>query len=58
MFAQPSDAREAVFSPLDRAGRVDAVVDRLTRAIDLGLIGDGEQLPPETELSASLGLGS
>jgi GntR family transcriptional regulator, transcriptional repressor for pyruvate dehydrogenase complex len=38
VFAQPSDAREGVFSPLDRAGRVDAVVDRLTRAIDLGLI--------------------
>jgi DNA-binding FadR family transcriptional regulator len=56
VFAQPSDAREAVFSPLDRAGRVDAVVDRLTRAIDLGLIGDGEQLPPETELSAQLGV--
>ena len=56
MFAQPSDAREAVFSPLDRAGRVDAVVDRLTRVIDLGLIGDGEQLPPETELAAQLGV--
>jgi GntR family transcriptional repressor for pyruvate dehydrogenase complex len=54
--AQPSDAREAVFSPLDRAGRVDAVVDRLTRVIDLGLIGDGEQLPPETELAAQLGV--
>jgi DNA-binding FadR family transcriptional regulator len=45
-----------VFSPLDRAGRVDAVVDRLTRVIDLGLIGDGEQLPPETELAAQLGV--
>lgn len=56
MWAQPSDAREAVFSPLDRAGRVDAVVDRLTRVIDLGLIGDGEQLPPETELAAQLGV--
>lgn len=56
MFAQPSDPREAVFSPLDRAGRVDAVVDRLTRVIDLGLIGDGEQLPPETELAAQLGV--
>lgn len=56
MCAQPSDAREAVFSPLDRAGRVDAVVDRLTRVIDLGLIGDGEQLPPETELAAQLGV--
>jgi GntR family transcriptional regulator, transcriptional repressor for pyruvate dehydrogenase complex len=54
--AQPSNAREAVFSPLDRAGRVDAVVDRLTRVIDLGLIGDGEQLPPETELAAQLGV--
>jgi DNA-binding FadR family transcriptional regulator len=45
-----------VFSPLDRAGRVDTVVDRLTRVIDLGLIGDGEQLPPETELAAQLGV--
>jgi DNA-binding FadR family transcriptional regulator len=56
MSAPPSDARETVFSPLDRSGRVDAVVDRLTRAIDLGLIGDGEQLPPELELAAQLGI--
>jgi GntR family transcriptional regulator, transcriptional repressor for pyruvate dehydrogenase complex len=56
VLAQPTDAREAAFLPLDRAGRAAAVVGRLSRAIDLGLISDGEQLPPETDLAAQLGV--
>ena len=45
----------AVFAPLDDgAVRSEAVVRRLAGAITLGLIGDGEQLPPETELATSL----
>lgn len=49
------DARQAVFSPLDDgAGRSEAVVRRLGSAIALGIIVDGEQLPPETQLAASL----
>ena len=49
------DARRAVFAPLDDgAGRSEAVVRRLAGAIALGIIEDGEQLPPEAELAASL----
>ena len=49
------DARRAVFAPLDDgAGRSEAVVRRLGSAIALGIIVDGEQLPSETELAASL----
>jgi DNA-binding FadR family transcriptional regulator len=49
------DARNAVFAPLDDgAGRSEAVVRRLGSAIALGIIVDGEQLPPEAQLAASL----
>jgi DNA-binding FadR family transcriptional regulator len=49
------DARRAVFSPLDDgSGRSEAVVRRLGSAIALGIIVDGEQLPSETQLAASL----
>ena len=49
------DARRAVFGPLDDgAGRSEAVVRRLAGAIALGIIEDGEQLPPEAQLSGSL----
>jgi DNA-binding FadR family transcriptional regulator len=49
------DARRAVFAPLDDgSGRSEAVVRRLGSAIALGIIVDGEQLPSETQLAASL----
>lgn len=49
------DARNALFAPLgDGWGRSEAVARRLGSAIALGLIGDGEQLPPEQELATSL----
>ena len=49
------DARRAVYAPLDDgAGRVEAVVRRLAGAIALGIIEDGEQLPPEAQLAAFL----
>jgi DNA-binding FadR family transcriptional regulator len=51
-----SAARRAVFSSLEAEPRVDAVVRRLGDAIALGLLGDGEQLPGESELSARLGV--
>lgn len=44
-----------VFAPLDDgAGRGEAVARRLAKAISLGLISDGEQLPSETELASAL----
>jgi DNA-binding FadR family transcriptional regulator len=50
------DARLAAFAPVDNTARVDAVVRRLTDAIALGLVADGEQLPSEAELAARLGV--
>jgi len=49
-------ARQAVYAPLDGGGRVDAVIERLSGAIAVGLIDDGEQLPREVELASSLGV--
>jgi DNA-binding FadR family transcriptional regulator len=49
------DARRAVFAPLDDGAlRSSAVVRRVGSAIALGLLGDGEQLPAETELATML----
>jgi DNA-binding FadR family transcriptional regulator len=53
---EPDNRRVAVFSPLQHGGRAEAVVDRLSRAIDLGLIANGEQLPSEVDLAAQLGI--
>ncbi|MCP9984052.1 FadR/GntR family transcriptional regulator [Actinomadura madurae] len=50
------DAHRVVFAPVDNTARVHAVVRRLTDAIGLGLLGDGEQLPSETDLAAYLGV--
>jgi len=49
------DARRAVFAPLDDGAlRSEAVVRRMGSAIALGLLGDGEQLPAETDLATML----
>nr|WP_107469793.1 GntR family transcriptional regulator [Streptomyces mangrovisoli] len=49
-------ARRAVFAPVDNLARVEAVVHRLSDAIQLGLLADGEQLPGESELAGQLGV--
>ncbi len=55
MWPLSGDARSAVFAPLgDDVTRSDAVVRRLVSAIGLGLLADGEQLPPEPDLARSL----
>ncbi|MDV3130069.1 GntR family transcriptional regulator [Mycobacterium sp. 21AC1] len=47
----------AVLSPLDGAGpRTDAVVARISAAIAMGVMSDGEQLPSEIELATQLGV--
>jgi DNA-binding FadR family transcriptional regulator len=53
-----TDGRHSVslISPLAAAGRADEVVQRVSHAIQLGLFVDGEQLPPETEFAAQLGV--
>jgi len=40
-----------VFAPLDSGGRVDVVARRISEAIGLGLLADGDQLPSEVELA-------
>ena len=52
----PQRARATVFAPLEAAGRVELVSRRLSDAIALGLLRDGEQLPSEADLAASLGV--
>ena len=49
-------ARAAVFAPLDGAGRAELVERRLTDAIVLGLLADGERLPSETEMAKRFGV--
>lgn len=56
MAGASAAARQAVFAPLDGGDRVEAVIDRLSGALSLGLIADGEQLPGESELAAALGV--
>jgi len=46
----------SLISPLAAAGRADEVVQKVSQAIQLGLFVDGEQLPPETEFAAQLGV--
>ena len=50
-----SDAvRETVFAPIGGAGLVEKTVRRLGEAIGMGLLTEGERLPPESELAAKL----
>src|SRR5260221_7764127 len=53
-----TDGRHSVslISPLAATGRADEVVQRVSHAIQLGLFVNGEQLPPETEFAAQLGV--
>ena len=53
----PLTALAAVLSPLDGGGpRTDAVVARISAAIGLGVMGDGEPLPSEIDLATQLGV--
>ncbi|WP_243064359.1 FadR/GntR family transcriptional regulator [Humibacter sp. RRB41] len=49
-------AREAIFAQLADAGRAEQVARRLTDAIILGVLEDGERLPSETELARRFGV--
>jgi DNA-binding FadR family transcriptional regulator len=45
-----------VFAPLEPSGRAELVTRRLSDAIALGLLHDGERLPSESELALHLGV--
>jgi DNA-binding FadR family transcriptional regulator len=49
-------SKAAVFAPLEEAGRAELVEQRLSDAIILGLLEDGERLPSESELGRQLGV--
>lgn len=51
-----SIVRSSLIAPLQPASRADEIVARLTEVINLGLVADGEQLPPETEFAQQLGV--
>lgn len=48
--------RASLIAPLASAGRADEIVQRLSEAIHLGLLMDGEQLPSEVEFANQLGV--
>jgi DNA-binding FadR family transcriptional regulator len=49
-------ARALLSNVDDSNGRADAVAHRLSQAIRLGLLLDGEQLPPENQLAEQMGV--
>lgn len=51
-----SAARAAVFAPLAGGGRAELVEQRLTDAIELGLLSHGERLPSEAEMARQFGV--
>lgn len=52
----PSGVQSQVFRPLPDVLRADAIVERLTTAISLGLLRRGEQLPVENQLTSMFGV--
>lgn len=45
-----------LIAPLGAAGRADEIVLRISEAIQLGLLSDGERLPPEAEFAQQFGV--
>ncbi|SMH47241.1 transcriptional regulator, GntR family [Rathayibacter oskolensis] len=52
-----ASAEEAVLRPVRTGNAFEETVQRLMQMVKLGLVGPGERLPPERELSARLGVG-
>lgn len=55
-MSELSGVQSQVFRPLPDVLRADAIVERLSTAISLGLIRQGEQLPVENQLTAMFGV--
>ncbi len=56
-MAPPTSFEPQIYRPLPEIERADAIVDRITKAIALGLLKVGERLPPEAALSDMFGVG-
>lgn len=55
-MSQLSGVQSQVFRPLPDVLRAEAIVERLTTAITLGLLRQGEQLPVENQLTSMFGV--
>ncbi|WP_423183797.1 FadR/GntR family transcriptional regulator [Arthrobacter sp. NyZ413] len=53
----PASFQSQIYRSLPEIERADAIVDRISKAITLGLLKVGERLPPEAALSEMFGVG-
>lgn len=51
-----SAERTTLIAPLGAVGRADEITVRISEAIQLGLLSDGERLPPEAEFAQQFGV--
>ncbi|MCF3139506.1 GntR family transcriptional regulator [Paenarthrobacter sp. AR 02] len=56
-MAPPSPFESQIYRPLPEIERAEAIVDRISTAVALGLLNVGERLPAETALSEKFGVG-
>jgi DNA-binding FadR family transcriptional regulator len=56
-LASPTPFESQIYRSLPEIERADAIVDRISTAISLGLLKVGERLPPEAALSEMFGVG-
>lgn len=56
-MASPTSFQSQIYRSLPEIERADAIVERLSTAISLGLLKVGERLPPEAALSEMFGVG-
>lgn len=56
-MASPTPFESQIYRSLPEIERADAIVDRISTAIALGLLKVGERLPPEAALSEMFGVG-
>ncbi|MFE5708678.1 FadR/GntR family transcriptional regulator [Rhodococcus koreensis] len=57
LLATPTPFQSQIYRSLPEIERADAIVDRISKAIALGLLKVGERLPPEAALSEMFGVG-
>ncbi|WP_028267536.1 FadR/GntR family transcriptional regulator [Arthrobacter sp. MA-N2] len=56
-MASPTSFQSQIYRSLPEIERADAIVERISKAIGLGLLKVGERLPPEATLSDMFGVG-
>lgn len=56
MGAEAMVGGDAVFRPVRRGNAFEETVERLAQAVTLGVVAEGQRLPPERELAVRLGV--